>query len=51
MAPDTSVYGVSVVISHVYPNGNECPIAFASWTMIKEKQNYAWLEKEALALI
>jgi len=46
MAADASVYGVGAVISHVYPNGNEHPIAFASQTLIKSEQNYAQLEKD-----
>ena len=51
MATDTSVYGISAVISHVHPVGTECLIAFASWTLTKSKRNYAKVKKEALALI
>ena len=51
MAADASAYGVGAVISHVFPNGHEKPVAFASRTLSKSEQNYAQLEKEALALI
>ena len=51
LAGDASAYGVGAVISHVYSNREERPIAYASQTLMQSECNYAQLGKEALSLI
>ena len=44
-------YGIEAVISHVFPNGEERPIAFSSRTLSKAEKNYGQIDKEALSLV
>ena len=41
---DVSPYGLGACLVHVMPNGDERPIAYASRTLTKPKQNYAQIE-------
>ena len=51
LACDASPFGVAAVLSHVMPDGNERPIAYASKSLSAAERNYSQLDKEALAII
>ena len=48
---DASAYGVGVVLSHIFPNGEERPVAYASRTLTETERGYYQIEKEALSLV
>ena len=51
LATDASPYGVGAVIMHVYGDGSQRPIAYASSSLNKHEKGYAQLDKEALAIM
>lgn len=48
---DASPVGVGAVLAQVYLDKTERPIAYASRTLARAEENYAQLDKEALAIV
>lgn len=51
LATDASNYAVGAVLSHIYPDGTERPIQYASQTLSPTQQRYPMVDKEAYAII
>ncbi|GFW54413.1 uncharacterized protein K02A2.6 [Trichonephila clavipes] len=50
LASDASPVGIGCVLSHVYPDGSERPIAFASRTLSGSEKKYSQIDK-ALSIV
>ena len=48
---DALPHGVGVCLLHVMPNGDECPITYASHALTSSESNYVQIERESLAII
>ncbi|XP_037931459.1 uncharacterized protein K02A2.6-like [Teleopsis dalmanni] len=51
LATDASSSGIGAVISHIFADGSERPIAFASKTLNVHQVKYSQIEKEGLAIV
>lgn len=50
LTTDASPYEVSAVLSHVYPNGSERAIQYASQSLSETQKKYSQIDKEASSI-
>jgi len=51
LACDTSPFGLGAVLSQIFDDGSEDPLAFASCSLSRAERNYAHIDKETLAIV
>ena len=51
LATDASPYGVGAVLSHIFPDGSERPIQYASQTLNETQRRYKQVDREAYAIV
>lgn len=48
---DASPFGLGAVLFHVFPGGEQRPVAYASRALTRAERNYSQLDREALGLV
>lgn len=51
LSTDASSFGLGAVLFHIFPNGKERPVAYASRSLTSSEKNYSQIEKETLSFV